>query len=138
MGRLRFHPTGQVVRELAEHFGQLVRGRQLRDHLTVVGGGPENLRLERNDRGGLVLERLSEISGLDLGPFGYTDLVKAVLACDWVGRDVGFVKCYIQFLGHLASAQGSYVGLVLDMLVGYFHGGTLFVHSDNSVSYNVQ
>lgn len=56
---------------------------------------------------------------------GCTGLVKAVLACDWMGRDTGFVKTYIQFLGHLSSAQGSYTGLVLDMLVGYFHGGKL-------------
>lgn len=53
---------------------------------------------------------------------GCASLVRGVLTCDWVGRDTGFVKAYIQFLGHLASAQGSYVGLVLDMLVSYFHG----------------
>ena len=51
---------------------------------------------------------------------GCTGLVRAVLTCDWVGRDTGFVKAYIQFLGHLASAQGGYVGLVLGMLVEYF------------------
>jgi RNA polymerase I-specific transcription initiation factor RRN3 len=54
---------------------------------------------------------------------GCTGLVRAILSCNWVGRDTGFVKAYIQFLGHLASTQGSYVGLVLDMLVEYFHGG---------------
>lgn len=57
---------------------------------------------------------------------GCTGLVRAILACDWVGRDTSFVKIYIQFLGHLASGQGSYVGLVLDMLVEYFHGGKSF------------
>jgi RNA polymerase I-specific transcription initiation factor RRN3 len=60
---------------------------------------------------------------------GCTSLVRAVLACHWVGRDTGFVKAYIQFLGHLASTQGSYVGLVLDMLVSNFHGGELIVLS---------
>jgi RNA polymerase I-specific transcription initiation factor RRN3 len=54
---------------------------------------------------------------------GCTGLVRAILSCNWVGRDTGFVKAYIQFLGHLASTQGSYVGLVLDMLVENFHGG---------------
>ena len=50
-------------------------------------------------------------------------LVKAVLACEWMGRDESFVKAYVQFLGNLASAQGAYVGMVLGMLVDYFHGG---------------
>jgi RNA polymerase I-specific transcription initiation factor RRN3 len=58
---------------------------------------------------------------------GCSGLVRAVLACEWVGRDTGFVKVYIQFLGHLASAQGGFVGMVLDMLAGHFHGGELFI-----------
>ncbi|KAH7416999.1 RNA polymerase I-specific transcription initiation factor-like protein rrn3 [Cadophora sp. MPI-SDFR-AT-0126] len=49
-------------------------------------------------------------------------LVKAMLACEWMGRDEAFVKAYVQFLGSLASAQGAYVGSVLGMLVGYFYG----------------
>jgi RNA polymerase I-specific transcription initiation factor RRN3 len=54
---------------------------------------------------------------------GCSGLVKAVLACDWMGRDESFVKIYLQFLGNLASAQGGYVGMVLGMLVDYFFGG---------------
>ncbi|KAI9736896.1 MAG: hypothetical protein M1818_005947 [Claussenomyces sp. TS43310] len=49
-------------------------------------------------------------------------LVAAVMRCEWLGRDDGFVKAYVQFLGNLASAQGSYVGLVLNMLVDKFGG----------------
>lgn len=49
-------------------------------------------------------------------------LVKAILECDWFGRDDGFVKIYVQFLGNLASAQGAYVGTVLNTLVGSFTG----------------
>ncbi|KAK0126109.1 hypothetical protein ONS95_007728 [Cadophora gregata] len=49
-------------------------------------------------------------------------LVKAMLACEWMGRDEAFVKAYVHFLGSLASAQGAYVGSVLGMLVGYFYG----------------
>ena len=45
-------------------------------------------------------------------------LVKAMLACEWMGRDEAFVKAYVQFLGSLASAQGAYVGSVLGMCVG--------------------
>ncbi|OWP00947.1 RNA polymerase I-specific transcription initiation factor rrn [Marssonina coronariae] len=49
-------------------------------------------------------------------------LVKALLLCDWVGRDEAFVKAYVHFLGSLASAQGAYIGMVLGMLVGHFQG----------------
>ncbi|PBP26872.1 RNA polymerase I-specific transcription initiation factor-like protein rrn3 [Diplocarpon rosae] len=49
-------------------------------------------------------------------------LVKALLLCDWMGRDEAFVKSYVHFLGSLASAQGIYVGMVLGMLVGHFQG----------------
>ncbi|QSZ29756.1 hypothetical protein DSL72_004273 [Monilinia vaccinii-corymbosi] len=56
-------------------------------------------------------------------------LVKAILKCEWMGRDEGFVKAYAQFLGNLVSAQGAYVGLVLATLIDHFTGGTLsFIH----------
>jgi RNA polymerase I-specific transcription initiation factor RRN3 len=58
---------------------------------------------------------------------GCSGLVTAVLACDWMGRDTGFVKAYIQFLAHLVSAQGGYLGAVLNMLTGHFHGGKFSV-----------
>jgi RNA polymerase I-specific transcription initiation factor RRN3 len=47
-------------------------------------------------------------------------LVKAILECDWIGRDEGFVKVYVHFLGNLASARGAYVGSVLSMLTEKF------------------
>ncbi len=53
-------------------------------------------------------------------------MVKAILACEWMGRDESFVKAYVHFLGSLASAQGAYVGMVLGMLVGHFPGGKTF------------
>jgi len=49
-------------------------------------------------------------------------LVKAVLECEWVGRDEAFVKAFVHFLGNLASAQGVYVSSVLSMLVDKFTG----------------
>lgn len=50
-------------------------------------------------------------------------LVKAVLGCEWMGREEGFVKAYVNFLGNLASAQGAYIGMTLGMLVDCFLGG---------------
>ncbi|KAH6709574.1 RNA polymerase I-specific transcription initiation factor-like protein rrn3 [Leptodontidium sp. MPI-SDFR-AT-0119] len=80
-------------------------------------------------------EELGEGSSVDLKTYlvaltSYTSLlnkncnglVKALLACEWMGRDEAFVKAYVQFLGSLASAQGAYVGMVLGMLVGHFYG----------------
>lgn len=58
---------------------------------------------------------------------GCSGLLKAVLACEWIGRDESFVKAYVHFLGSLTSAQGAYVGMVLGMLVGNFYGGKIFV-----------
>lgn len=49
-------------------------------------------------------------------------LVRAVLDCEWVGRDITFVNTYIQFLANLASAQGSYVSNILVMVVDKFAG----------------
>jgi len=50
-------------------------------------------------------------------------LVRAVVGCEWMGREEGFVDVFVRFLGSLASAQGMYVGVVLGMLVEHFHGG---------------
>ena len=52
-------------------------------------------------------------------------LVKAILECDWFGRDEEFIKIYVQFLGNLASAQGAYVSTVLNTLVGSFIGSKI-------------
>lgn len=53
---------------------------------------------------------------------GCAGLVKALLNCDWMGREESFVKAYVYFLGSLASSQGAYVGMILGMLVERFHG----------------
>jgi RNA polymerase I-specific transcription initiation factor RRN3 len=50
-------------------------------------------------------------------------LVQAVVWCEWLGRDESFVKSYVEFLGSLASSQGSFVGTILHMLVTKFYGG---------------
>lgn len=47
-------------------------------------------------------------------------LVKTVLGMRWLGRDERFVKQYVSFLGNLVSAQGSYVPVVLEAIVGKF------------------
>jgi RNA polymerase I-specific transcription initiation factor RRN3 len=57
---------------------------------------------------------------------GCSGLVKAILACEWMGRDESFVKAYVHFLGSLTSAHGAYVGMVLGMLVGQFYGGEAY------------
>ncbi|RFU33693.1 hypothetical protein B7463_g2615, partial [Scytalidium lignicola] len=71
---------------------------------------PENLKT-------YILALTSFVSLLDRNCSG---LIRAILRCEWVGRDEAFVKVYIHFLGNLASAQGSYVSVVLAMLVDNF------------------
>lgn len=68
---------------------------------------------------------LALTSSVSLLSSSCSGLVNAILNCEWLGRDEGFVKAYIQFLGNLVSAQGSYVGMVIGMLVGHFTGGTI-------------
>src|ERR1700754_1413188 len=53
-------------------------GGYFRDHLAVVGGGAEQVRVERDARDRLVVERLGEIGGLDLRPLRYAHLVEAI------------------------------------------------------------
>ncbi|KAH8803085.1 RNA polymerase I-specific transcription initiation factor-like protein rrn3 [Xylogone sp. PMI_703] len=71
---------------------------------------PENLKT-------YILALTSFASLLDRNCSG---LIRAILGCEWLGRDEAFVKAYIHFLGNLASAQGSYVSVVLGMLVDNF------------------
>ena len=66
-----------AVRWFGGHFG---------DHLAVVGGGAEQLRLERDDRDRLVLQRLGEVGRLDLRPLRHADLVEAVVRAVVVRR----------------------------------------------------
>jgi RNA polymerase I-specific transcription initiation factor RRN3 len=56
-----------------------------------------------------------------------SNLVYAVLECQWLGRDEAFVAIYVRFLGILVSARGGYVGSVLRMLVNNLcHGAYSF------------
>lgn len=81
---------------------------------------------ETDDRaaiGTYLVALTSHISLLDRKCSG---LVKAILGCEWLGRDEAFVRSYIRFLGHLASAHGQSVGMVLGMLVEHYAGGKPF------------
>lgn len=60
-----------------------------------------------------LLGLLSHVASLDRNCGG---LVNAVINSEWLGRDESYVKLYIRFLGNLAAAQGTYLGVVLKML----------------------
>lgn len=47
-------------------------------------------------------------------------LVRTILQCSWLGRDEAFAKAFTHFLAALVSAQGSYLAVVLSMIVGKF------------------
>lgn len=47
-------------------------------------------------------------------------LVKAIIKCQWLGRDDDFIKVYNYFLASLISAQGSFLSPVLTMMVENF------------------
>jgi RNA polymerase I-specific transcription initiation factor RRN3 len=88
-------------------------------------------RRNRDDGGEEEMERRADMKGYLLALTGFAaslnkncnGLVKAVVGCEWMGREEGFVDVYVRFLGGLVSAQGAYVGVVLGMLVEHFHGG---------------
>ena len=85
--------------------------------------GPRKGDDEREDRGDIRQYLLALSSSAALLNRSCSGLVGAILGCEWIGRDEGFVKTYVHFLGSFASAQGLYVGSILGMLVGYFSGG---------------
>src|SRR5262245_21507928 len=82
---LRVGAAGEHLRKLAEGLGSAVAGREFGDHLPIVGGGAEHLRLERDDGNWPLIERLREISGIDLGSLGHSDLVEAIVRAAVVG-----------------------------------------------------
>lgn len=47
-------------------------------------------------------------------------LVEAIIECQWVARNGLFVGTYVRFLRNLVSAHSNYMGIVTEMLVGYF------------------
>ncbi|KAK0657305.1 RNA polymerase I-specific transcription initiation factor RRN3 [Cercophora newfieldiana] len=48
-------------------------------------------------------------------------LVKNVLKCNWLERDDKFARAYIELMAALALVQGSYLALVLGMMVDKFY-----------------
>lgn len=50
-------------------------------------------------------------------------LVRTLLNFEWMGQDESTVRAYVQFLGSLASAQGTFIQSILDTLVKNFTGG---------------
>ncbi|OAT08924.1 ribosomal DNA transcription factor Rrn3 [Blastomyces gilchristii SLH14081] len=61
-----------------------------------------------------LLGLFSNVSALDGSCSG---LVHAVLGSEWLGRDEGYVKLFVRFLGTLAAARGTYLNSVLRVLV---------------------
>lgn len=66
-----------------------------------------------------LLGLLSHIASLDRG---CSSLVNAILESEWLGRDEAYVKLFIRFLGNLAAAQGTYLGVIFKMLVSKLAG----------------
>ena len=95
--------------------------------------GPNNRAAEHRDEIKIYLLALtSQVSMLQRNCSG---LIRIILGCDWMGRDEGFVKAYVHFLGNLASAHGErYVGLVLGMLVQEFLGSEIFFQCSDAVA----
>ncbi|OAX83943.1 hypothetical protein ACJ72_01684 [Emergomyces africanus] len=61
-----------------------------------------------------LLGLFSNVSALDGSCSG---LVHAVLGSEWLGRDEGYVKLFVRFMGTLAAARGTYLNSVLKVLV---------------------
>ncbi|KKZ62175.1 hypothetical protein EMCG_03313 [[Emmonsia] crescens] len=64
-----------------------------------------------------LLGLFSNVSALDGSCSG---LVHAVLGSEWLGRDEGYVKLFVRFMGTLAAARGTYLNSVLKVLVHGF------------------
>lgn len=69
-----------------------------------------------------LLGLFSNVSALDGSCSG---LVHAVLGSEWLGRDEGYVKLFVRFMGTLAAARGTYLNSVLRVLVHGFRQGEL-------------
>ena len=68
----------QPLRNLQEHLGGAMIGGDFRDHLTIIGGRAEHLRVERDRRNRRALDRLGVFGGGDLRPLRYADLIEAI------------------------------------------------------------
>src|SRR3974390_706851 len=74
--RLRPSSSGQNLRERTETFGRLVPSRNLRDHLTIICGGPEQLRLKANACYWFKLKRFAKFRGRNLWALRHANLIK--------------------------------------------------------------
>src|SRR3954462_14538901 len=70
--------AGEPLRDLQEHLGGTMRGGDFRDHLAVVGGRTEDLRLERYRGDRVVFDCLGEFGGGDLRTLRDADLIEAI------------------------------------------------------------
>src|SRR5581483_9236526 len=77
-GLLGFAAAGEPLRDLQEHLGGAMACGDFRDHLAVVGGRTEQLRLEGDAGDRLALDRLGELGDIDLGALRHADLVQAI------------------------------------------------------------
>lgn len=112
-----------VRRALEEHIGghSEVAYDQLKELFAPEkkrGSTEEDDTKEKNERRKASLLALTSCTSM-LGK-SCSGLIQVLLEMDWVGRDEGFMKVYVKFLGNFASAQGGYVGSVLGMLVDKF------------------
>ena len=125
-GRSLDSVRAEVRRAIEAHLKGDSEGYDVIKEVFSTGGGDdedEETDSKRLDMKTYLLALTNYASLLNKGCSG---LVKVLLACEWMGRDEPFVKAYVHFLGSLASAQGTYVGMVLGMLVGHFLGGKTF------------
>ncbi|KAK2806286.1 hypothetical protein FQN51_007327 [Onygenales sp. PD_10] len=84
--------------------------KELEDDGSPVYDLPSHASLKNH-----LLGLFSNVSALDGSCSG---LVHAVVESEWLGRDEGYVKLFVRFLGTLAAARGGYLNTVLKMLVG--------------------
>lgn len=50
----------------------------------------------------------------------YTSLVRSIVSLNWIGYPPAVIQIYIQFLGALATAQTTYLPMILSYLLGEF------------------
>ncbi|EPX70629.1 ribosomal DNA transcription factor Rrn3 [Schizosaccharomyces octosporus yFS286] len=63
-----------------------------------------------------------------------SSLITSILGSVWVSRDESFVRCYTKFLGHLLSAQSTYMPLVMTMLIQHmcYQSNSLAIHYEHA------
>ncbi|OJD17493.1 hypothetical protein AJ78_02414 [Emergomyces pasteurianus Ep9510] len=83
--------------------------KELEDDGSPVYDVPSPMSLRNH-----LLGLFSNVSALDGSCSG---LVHAVLGSEWLGRDEGYVKLFVRFMGTLAAARGTYLNSVLKVLV---------------------